>query len=73
MRRYRTEREPEPWVEQLIHNYGKEQRDLGVRAHVVGVRLRVPTCLFPVSTNTVLGSQLHQSPLLLSATPMSVT
>ncbi|XP_060796735.1 adrenocortical dysplasia protein homolog isoform X2 [Neoarius graeffei] len=37
MRRYRTEREPEPWVEQLIHNYGKEQRDLGVRAHVVGV------------------------------------
>ncbi|MCJ8737293.1 hypothetical protein PDJAM_G00022370 [Pangasius djambal] len=37
MRRYRTEAEPEPWIEQLIENYGKEQRDTSVRAHVVGV------------------------------------
>ncbi|KAK3562209.1 hypothetical protein QTP86_030355 [Hemibagrus guttatus] len=37
MRRYRTESEPEPWIEQLIQNYGKEQRGTSVRAHVVGV------------------------------------
>ncbi|XP_053491221.1 adrenocortical dysplasia protein homolog [Ictalurus furcatus] len=37
MRRYRTESEPEPWIEQLIQNYGTEQRDFRVRAHVVGV------------------------------------
>lgn len=39
MRRYGTESEPEPWIEQLIQNYGGERRDVSVRAHVVGVRL----------------------------------
>ncbi|XP_046713251.1 adrenocortical dysplasia protein homolog isoform X3 [Silurus meridionalis] len=37
MRRYRTESKPEPWIEQLIENYGEEQREISVRAHVVGV------------------------------------
>ncbi|XP_062869293.1 adrenocortical dysplasia protein homolog isoform X2 [Trichomycterus rosablanca] len=37
MRRCRTETEPEPWIEQLIQNYGKSPREISVRAHVVGV------------------------------------
>lgn len=37
MRRCRTETEPEPWIEQLILNYGSVQRDASVRAHVIGV------------------------------------
>ena len=34
----RAEVEPEPWIEQLIQNYGQSQRELSVSAHVVGKR-----------------------------------
>ncbi|KAM9461604.1 adrenocortical dysplasia protein homolog isoform 2-T2 [Clarias gariepinus] len=38
MRRFRAEGEPEPWIEQLVQSYSTEQeRELSVRAHVVGV------------------------------------
>ncbi|KAL6468496.1 hypothetical protein MHYP_G00220200 [Metynnis hypsauchen] len=38
MRRYRrAEADPEPWIERLILNYGRSQRETRVRAHVVGV------------------------------------
>ncbi|XP_076880032.1 adrenocortical dysplasia protein homolog [Brachyhypopomus gauderio] len=38
MRRYRrTEPEVEPWIEQLVQNYGTGHREVSLRAHVVGV------------------------------------
>ncbi|KAI4872983.1 hypothetical protein NFI96_023671 [Prochilodus magdalenae] len=38
MRHYRwAEVEAEPWIERLIQNYDQSQREISVRAHVVGV------------------------------------
>ncbi|TTL88693.1 hypothetical protein Baya_15801 [Bagarius yarrelli] len=70
MRRYGTEGESEPWIEQLILNYGSEEQVASVKAHVVGMRAMpvccsclMGRCLSPRCSAPPPGSKFRKLPL----------